>query len=99
MPDIQTEHQTAVQMIEEAIAEHWGERCPDFEPECFLCQVWAKLDALTEAEHQRDVLAGHFHRMMPDDQNIEAFVEDITRQYPTVIAFLHESEKREQANG
>ena len=34
--------------IEEAITEHWGERCPDHEPECLTCQAWAELDKLSD---------------------------------------------------
>lgn len=33
-------------LIREAITEHFGERCPDFEPECFCCKAWAEYDAL-----------------------------------------------------
>lgn len=34
--------------IEEAITEHWGERCPDHEPECPTCQAWTEYDKLME---------------------------------------------------
>lgn len=32
-----------------AIAEVWGERCPDFEPECPCCKAWAAWDEMQEA--------------------------------------------------
>lgn len=25
---------------------HYGERCPDFEPHCYLCHVWSLFDAM-----------------------------------------------------
>lgn len=33
-------------LIEEAITEHWGERCLDHEPECPVCKAWGQLDNL-----------------------------------------------------
>ena len=38
--------------IEEAITEHWGERCPDHEPDCPVCQTWEQWDKLTD-EHSK----------------------------------------------
>lgn len=35
--------------IEEAIKAHWGDRCPDFGPDCPTCQAWAEYDALRTA--------------------------------------------------
>lgn len=32
--------------IAEAITVHWGERCPDYEPQCACCAAWAQYDAL-----------------------------------------------------
>ena len=40
-------------LIEEAIREHWGERCPDFEPGCPCCRAWAEFD---KTEHLRSSL-------------------------------------------
>lgn len=31
----------------EAVTEHWGEKCPDFEPACATCQIWAVVDQIT----------------------------------------------------
>lgn len=33
-------------LIAEAITAHYGERCPDFEPECWCCKAWASYDRL-----------------------------------------------------
>lgn len=33
-------------LIAEAITEAFGERCPDFDPDCHCCKVWAQYDAL-----------------------------------------------------
>ncbi|MFC0246444.1 hypothetical protein ACFOLL_04575 [Falsochrobactrum ovis] len=34
-------------LIVEAITEHYGERCPDYDEDCFCCKVWSDYDALT----------------------------------------------------
>lgn len=31
----------------EEITSQWGERCPDYEPDCACCQMWAMHDAVT----------------------------------------------------
>lgn len=33
-------------LIAEAIIEAFGERCPDFDPECHCCKAWAEYDEL-----------------------------------------------------
>ena len=42
-------------LVAEAITEAFGERCPDFEPECHCCKAWAEFDRITtlEAELQK----------------------------------------------
>ena len=37
---------TDTSMIEEALTHHWGERCPDFDDTCPICQAWGAYDAL-----------------------------------------------------
>jgi len=37
---------TNTSAIEQALTEHWGERCPDTEPGCPCCDAWAEYDAL-----------------------------------------------------
>ena len=34
-------------LICEALIEHWGEPCGDFEPNCLVCKVWAEFSALS----------------------------------------------------
>lgn len=34
-------------LVREAITEWFGPRCPDTEPGCPVCDVWAEFDALT----------------------------------------------------
>lgn len=38
--------ETKTDFIAEAISEHWGERCPDNEPGCFICDAWSQYDSL-----------------------------------------------------
>ena len=33
-------------LLEEAITDHFGERCPDFEPGCPCCRAWAEFDEI-----------------------------------------------------
>ena len=39
-------------LIREAITEHYGRRCPDYEPSCVICAVWAQYDALTQDKEE-----------------------------------------------
>ena len=32
--------------IEEAMEAQWGERCPDYEPECPCCEAWKEYDEM-----------------------------------------------------
>lgn len=34
--------------IEEAMANYWGERCPDYLAECDNCQAWKQYDAVVK---------------------------------------------------
>jgi len=36
--------------IEQALTEHWGERCPDHEDECVVCAAWAQYDKVSKYE-------------------------------------------------
>lgn len=33
-----------MKLIEEAITEYYGERCPDFAEGCTCCEAWAEFD-------------------------------------------------------
>ena len=37
-------------LVEEAVTEYAGERCPDFDSECVVCQTWAEYDRLKQME-------------------------------------------------
>jgi len=37
-------------LVAKAITEVFGERCPDFEPECHCCKAWAEFDRITTLE-------------------------------------------------
>lgn len=38
----------SMEALHGAINEWAGERCPDFEPECFTCKAWSAFDQLCE---------------------------------------------------
>jgi hypothetical protein len=70
----------------EEITADWGERCPDFEPGCFCCQMWAMHDEITalrarceKAEAERDAALKR------------------SADYPTISAKLHDREKAREA--
>ncbi|MGC0052692.1 hypothetical protein ACNSPG_06450 [Brucella pituitosa] len=46
----------ANELIAAAISEHYGERCPDFDADCFCCKAWAEYDALTRPAAPVEVL-------------------------------------------
>ncbi|WMT85618.1 hypothetical protein NO932_11830 [Pelagibacterium sp. 26DY04] len=35
-------------LIEQAIIEHWGERCPEYEAGCHTCEAWKEYEAMTQ---------------------------------------------------
>jgi len=37
-------------LIEDAITDYWGERCPDHEWGCDVCAAWNQYDMLTQAK-------------------------------------------------
>ena len=39
----------AMAKVEEAISEHWGDRCQDFDADCACCQTWSEYDRLVSA--------------------------------------------------
>ena len=34
-------------LIEEALTEYFGERCPDYHKECVCCKAWKEYDLMT----------------------------------------------------
>jgi hypothetical protein len=35
--------------VHEAILFYWGERCPDYEEDCPVCEAWEQYDALLQS--------------------------------------------------
>ena len=35
-----------MKLIRDAVTEQWGERCPDFDPDCYCCLAWREIDEL-----------------------------------------------------
>lgn len=55
--------------VEEAISEHWGDRCPDIDADCACCQAWAEYDRLSAAQappvaHLDDIAVDRFAAAM-----------------------------------
>ncbi len=44
------EEATETDPIADALTEHWGERCPDFHPDCHTCKAWKRYDAFVRCE-------------------------------------------------
>ena len=45
-----------VDRIEEALTEHWGEKCPDYEPGCPTCDAWHQFDAIVALARRTEAL-------------------------------------------
>lgn len=80
-------------LIEEAIREHWGERCPDFDPGCPCCRAWADFDQLSEKagdwqamRDKRDMCLGNCDGLMFE---IECCEHEAQKQ----AAFIHDQNK------
>lgn len=43
-------------LIEEAIREYFGERCPDFDPGCLGCLAWKAVDELASLRSDNERL-------------------------------------------
>ena len=37
---------TNMNMIEEAVKKYYGERCPDHDADCIICQAWEEFDTV-----------------------------------------------------
>ena len=44
----------AVAALTKALEEHVGPRCPDFDPGCYGCDLWAALDRLAASRCERE---------------------------------------------
>lgn len=49
--------------IAEAIEEAWGERCPEFNPECHCCRAWKQYDDLKASASRAKDLAQDNERL------------------------------------
>lgn len=41
-----TDAEPKVALIEAALTDYWGKRCPDYVETCHTCNAWAELDRL-----------------------------------------------------
>jgi|APGre2960657404_1045060.scaffolds.fasta_scaffold252348_1 hypothetical protein len=82
-------------LVEEAITGHWGERCPEHEAGCPVCDAWRQYDILMagkelwdetpaeptyERENRRELLKLIFEREQDSDMKAFAILAD---QLPT----------------
>jgi hypothetical protein len=44
-----------MKLLEEAVKEYYGERCPDHNPGCIVCQAWAEFDEGTAPHNKRSL--------------------------------------------
>ena len=51
-------------IVSEAITEYWGERCPDFNPNCPTCKAWAEYEELTTLRAVNDALSEQMMTMI-----------------------------------
>lgn len=69
-------------LVEQALTEHWGERCPDFESGCVVCQAWGEYDALmkhelTHARVRRNLMLEEMTRPQIDPEIQKAMLKII----------------------
>ena len=47
------QHAATIRTVAEfALTEHFGSRCPDYEPQCLCCQRWRALEILTRNPYE-----------------------------------------------
>jgi hypothetical protein len=44
-----------MKLLEEAVKEYYGERCPDHNPGCIVCQAWAEFDEIKRTQQKKFV--------------------------------------------
>jgi hypothetical protein len=67
----------SLEHIKTAMDECWGERCPDFEPECSLCQAWAQWDSLVGALAKNGHLREQVTQLLAEAEQREDVLTDI----------------------
>ena len=50
-----------MEMIEEAIKNYYGERCPDHDADCVVCQAWREFDELKK--HKENGVMSKFEEL------------------------------------
>ena len=66
-----------MKLIKHAIKEYYGKRCPDFEPECIVCQAWAEYDKAKRVINQKRFIR-KYYPMLTEQQKadlIKLFME------------------------
>jgi hypothetical protein len=73
-------------LVEQALIEHWGERCPEYESGCIACQAWKDYDdlvnhELTHAQVRRNLMLEEMTRPPKDPEMQKAILELIMRKH------------------
>lgn len=53
-----------MELILEAVREHWGDRCPDHHPECYTCRAWDEFDAMAVNYNDLRDLAARYDALL-----------------------------------
>lgn len=76
---------TGIDLVEEAITQHWGERCEEFYAGCRNCQTWSAYDdlvgnraELTRLRAENEALREAAKPFADEAQYIRSHVEDAT---------------------
>ena len=59
-----------MKLIKKAIKEYYGKRCPDFEPECVVCQAWAEFDEAKRVINQKRFIR-KYYPMLTEQQKAD----------------------------
>lgn len=57
-----------MKLIKQAIKEYYGKRCPDFEPECVVCQAWAEFDATKRVLNQKRFMRKYYSTLTEEQR-------------------------------
>ena len=61
-----------MELILEAVREHWGDRCPDHHPECYTCRAWGEFDAMAENYNDLRDLAARYDALLMHLNTVQA---------------------------
>lgn len=87
-----------IDLIQQAVAEQWGERCPDFHPDCACCQAWAAIDVAVDAHRiaktaQKSLKLEHAIRQALHDLDLVEYGEGVRFNLNFVIKDLKDAVK------